>query len=215
NVCSSDLAAKQIEWSSEHPAYLRSLHPCEDIWDEYDIESSGPANDNSQRLVALAKTFPEQPTGAATNKDITFPRTRDAVGGVRSEGEAGPSAGQSPRTGTGWGLTQVEVGLQYFGKRYLNPLLGRWVSADPLAVHAPGEADLNLYAYVSGAVLKNVDPLGLEAEAADTAATLNPDAPIVGAGTVDFPADTIHAGSADGLEGASDSVLEGGPQGPN
>jgi hypothetical protein len=29
-------------------------------------------------------------------------------------------------------------------------------------VHAPGEADLNLYAYVSGAVLKNVDPLGLE-----------------------------------------------------
>src|SRR5690606_29008619 len=39
----------------------------------------------------------------------------------------------------------VEVGLQYFGKRFLNPLLGRWVSADPLAVHAPGEADLNVY----------------------------------------------------------------------
>src|SRR5690606_16635322 len=58
----------------------------------------------------------------------------------------------------------VEVGLQYFGKRFLNPLLGRWISADPLAVHAPGEADLNLYAYVSGAVLKNVDPLGLEEE---------------------------------------------------
>ena len=71
----------------------------------------------------------------------------------------------------GWGLPpyrftgkeeDVQVGLQYFGKRYLNPLLGRWMSADPLAVHAPGEADLNLYAYVSGAVLKNVDPLGLE-----------------------------------------------------
>lgn len=29
-------------------------------------------------------------------------------------------------------------------------------------MHAPGEADLNLYAYVTGAVLKNVDPLGLE-----------------------------------------------------
>ncbi len=36
------------------------------------------------------------------------------------------------------------------------------MSADPLAVHAPGEADLNVYAYVSGSVLKNVDPLGLE-----------------------------------------------------
>jgi len=60
----------------------------------------------------------------------------------------------------------VEVGLQYFGKRYLNPQLGRWTSPDPLALHAPGEADLNLYAYVSGSVLKNVDPLGLETEAA-------------------------------------------------
>ena len=54
----------------------------------------------------------------------------------------------------------VEVGLTYFGKRYLNAQLGRWVSADPLGVHAPGEADLNLYAYVSGAVLKAVDPVG-------------------------------------------------------
>jgi RHS repeat-associated protein len=59
----------------------------------------------------------------------------------------------------------VEVGLQYFGKRYLSPYLGRWVSPDPLAVHAPGQADLNLYAYVSGAVLKAVDPLGLTTEA--------------------------------------------------
>jgi len=32
--------------------------------------------------------------------------------------------------------------LQYFGKRYYAPLLNRWVSADPLAVHVPGEADL-------------------------------------------------------------------------
>ena len=55
----------------------------------------------------------------------------------------------------------VEVGLYYFGKRYLNPLLGRWVSADPLAVHGLG-ADLNVYAYVHGGVLQNVDPLGLE-----------------------------------------------------
>jgi RHS repeat-associated protein len=55
----------------------------------------------------------------------------------------------------------VEVALQYFGKRFLNPLMGRWVSADPLAVHGLG-ADLNLYAYVSGSVLKNIDPVGLD-----------------------------------------------------
>lgn len=56
----------------------------------------------------------------------------------------------------------AEVGLTYFGKRYLNAYLGRWISADPLAIHAPGEADLNVYAYVSGSILKNVDPLGLQ-----------------------------------------------------
>lgn len=56
----------------------------------------------------------------------------------------------------------VEVGLTYFGKRFLSTYLGRWMSADPLAVHAPGRADLNLYAYVKGAVLKAIDPVGLQ-----------------------------------------------------
>ncbi len=55
----------------------------------------------------------------------------------------------------------VEVGLQYFGKRFLSPYLGRWISPDPLAVHSPGSADLNLYAYVNGALLKDTDPQGL------------------------------------------------------
>ncbi len=35
------------------------------------------------------------------------------------------------------------------------------MSADPLEVHAPGEADANLYAYVSGRAVQAVDPLGL------------------------------------------------------
>jgi RHS repeat-associated protein len=66
----------------------------------------------------------------------------------------------------------IEVGLQYFGKRYLSPYLGRWLSPDPLALHDPqkvlddGKADFNLYAYVKGAVLRNVDPVGLEDAAA-------------------------------------------------
>jgi RHS repeat-associated protein len=55
----------------------------------------------------------------------------------------------------------VEVGLIYFGKRFYAPLLQRWLSPDPLAIHAPGQADLNLYAYVHGKVLVAVDPVGL------------------------------------------------------
>jgi RHS repeat-associated protein len=54
-----------------------------------------------------------------------------------------------------------------FGKRYYAPLLGRWVSADPLTVHALG-ADLNLYAYVSGKALKAIDPLGLQSNEGGT-----------------------------------------------
>jgi RHS repeat-associated protein len=56
----------------------------------------------------------------------------------------------------------VEVGLQYFGNRYLNPLLGRWISPDPLTVHALG-ADANVYAYAQGRALQAIDPLGMDA----------------------------------------------------
>jgi RHS repeat-associated protein len=55
----------------------------------------------------------------------------------------------------------VEVGLQYFGKRFLSPYLNRWVSADPLALHNSGQGDFNLFAYVHGAILRDIDPLGL------------------------------------------------------
>ncbi|HEY5958768.1 MAG TPA: RHS repeat-associated core domain-containing protein, partial [Polyangiaceae bacterium] len=80
-----------------------------------------------------------------------------------------PRVPRSAEDGRGWassyGFTgkeeDVEVGLTYFGKRYLSAQLGRWVSADPLAVHAPGKADFNLYAYVSGSLLSDTDPLGL------------------------------------------------------
>jgi RHS repeat-associated protein len=75
-----------------------------------------------------------------------------------------------PREREDYGFTgkeqDVEVGLTYFGKRYLVPGTGRWLSPDPLAVHVPGKADLNLYAYVHGRVFTSVDPWGLtEADA--------------------------------------------------
>jgi len=56
----------------------------------------------------------------------------------------------------------AEVGLTYFGKRYLNAYLGRWISADPLEIASGGASgERNAYSYVSGKVLKNTDPLGL------------------------------------------------------
>lgn len=56
----------------------------------------------------------------------------------------------------------VEVGVVYFGKRFYNPLLGRWCNPDPLALHDASKGDLNLYAYVRGMALRAIDPLGLD-----------------------------------------------------
>ncbi|GAB5549493.1 MAG: hypothetical protein SangKO_092530 [Sandaracinaceae bacterium] len=55
-----------------------------------------------------------------------------------------------------------EVGVVYFGERYLIPRLGRWASPDPLHVHASGGGEaLNSYHYVSGNLLEGRDELGL------------------------------------------------------
>ena len=55
----------------------------------------------------------------------------------------------------------VDVGLTYFGKRFLSARLGRWLSADPLSIHGLS-ADANAYAYVRGRVLSSRDLVGLE-----------------------------------------------------
>jgi len=54
----------------------------------------------------------------------------------------------------------IEVGVTYFGGRYYAPSLGRWMSPDPVAVHAQ-KGNLNVYAYASGRVFRVTDPTGL------------------------------------------------------
>ncbi|MBZ0117849.1 MAG: RHS repeat-associated core domain-containing protein, partial [Sandaracinaceae bacterium] len=55
-----------------------------------------------------------------------------------------------------------EVGLVYFGERYLISRIGRWASPDPLQVHAVGGGEaINGYHYVGGNLLQARDPLGL------------------------------------------------------
>ncbi|WP_394848131.1 HNH endonuclease [Pendulispora brunnea] len=55
----------------------------------------------------------------------------------------------------------VQVGLTYFGERYYSAPLARWISPDPLTIHALGAA-LNPYSYLEGRVYRHVDPLGLD-----------------------------------------------------
>jgi RHS repeat-associated protein len=67
----------------------------------------------------------------------------------------------------------AEVGLAYFGARYYAPRLGRFISADPLTIHALG-ADHNPYAYVSGRVSTTTDPSGLDGVSNDSVYRSNP-----------------------------------------
>lgn len=73
----------------------------------------------------------------------------------------------------------TEVGLIYFGARYYMPGLGRWISPDPLTIHALG-SDPNPYAYVSGRVSDTIDPLGLCA--GSLGAEMCPGEPLPGGG---------------------------------
>jgi len=50
-----------------------------------------------------------------------------------------------------------ETGLIYFGKRYYDPISGRWMTSDPIGF----EGGPNLYAYVLNAPLTHVDLYGL------------------------------------------------------
>jgi RHS repeat-associated protein len=60
----------------------------------------------------------------------------------------------------------IEVGTTYFGARYYQAHLGRFMSADPLTIHSLG-SNLNPYAYVGGQVTTQVDLTGLNEEDLD------------------------------------------------
>jgi RHS repeat-associated protein len=73
----------------------------------------------------------------------------------------------------------VETGTLYFGARYYQPYLGRWMSPDPLTVHV-GFGDLNPYAYVSGRVTSRVDLFGLSSTGNPQPSDPGEEKPIVG-----------------------------------
>lgn len=65
-----------------------------------------------------------------------------------------------------------DVGLVYFGERYLLARMARWASPDPIWVHAAGGGEsLNSYHYVGGGMLDRFDPAGLEMHVVPPVAT--------------------------------------------
>ena len=104
----------------------------------------------------------------------------------------------------------VEVGLTYFGKRFYSANLNRWMNPDPLALHEPGKADLNLYAYVHGRVLSATDPMGLDpsdAPAVDAAISAETGGQY---GTDASPAPPVTISTPEQMQGLEDKGFEPG-----
>jgi RHS repeat-associated protein len=57
-----------------------------------------------------------------------------------------------------------ETGLYYYGARYYDPVIGRFISGDPLTGERESPQTLNRYAYCLNNPLKYVDPAGTDEE---------------------------------------------------
>jgi len=94
-------------------------------------------------------------TGALLEYSTYYPNGARET--FRTEGSVAPEpSGFTGKEG------DEEVGLTYFGERYLISRVGRWTIPDPLEVHALDGGEVgNGYHYVSGSLLAARDPLGL------------------------------------------------------
>jgi len=55
-----------------------------------------------------------------------------------------------------------ETGLYYYGVRYYDPMLGRFISADPTVMHPDDAQNLNRFAYVRNNPINLTDPTGYD-----------------------------------------------------
>jgi RHS repeat-associated protein len=93
----------------------------------------------------------------STGTNIVAKYERDPFGVLLSA--TGPAANACP-FGYQTKYTDPETGLIYFGHRYYSPVLGRWMSRDPLAE----QGGVNLYSYCNGDPVNKTDPLGLTSD---------------------------------------------------
>ncbi len=99
----------------------------------------------------------------AASSEVVEKATHQAYGAIESDYRPDRWGAQRDRYKFTGKEEDIEVGLHYFGARYYHARLNRWMSPDPLTIHALG-SDLNPYAYVGGNAMGATDPLGLNSQ---------------------------------------------------
>ncbi|MBI4332101.1 MAG: RHS repeat-associated core domain-containing protein [Chloroflexi bacterium] len=98
-----------------------------------------------------------------TGTSLTTDTSGTVVGSIKYKpyGETRSSSGVLPaQKFTGQRLD--DVGLYYYGARYYDPALGRFISADSLVPRVSNPQNFNRYTYVLNNPLRYVDPTGSE-----------------------------------------------------
>jgi RHS repeat-associated protein len=111
------------------------------------------ANGNVGQLVAWAPEL-TTPPGEWSAARLVAHYEYDPYGGVTAQSGSYAAANPVRFSTKYW---DDETGLGYWGYRYYNPALGRWISRDPLGEHD----DVGLYRYVKNSATTAVDPFGL------------------------------------------------------
>ena len=168
---------------------------------------------------------PGLPTGAAGNPQHVLLRFSDWLGSATSVIDKDTSELVEKVTYQAYGATESDyrpprwdnnredfrfsgkeddfsVGLTFFGEWYYHAALGRWASADPLAIQCVG-GGLNPYQYIGSSPHNGVDALGLCTECDDSSSNNGGD-PIV----VQIGGPT--SGSSSGSAGTGHSSGSGG-----
>ena len=158
---------------------LRSIHFGIETRYIYDLEGNLLAEANANNEIFTYYVYGLGLLAMVTPQDETFTYHYDGTGntiaitdqarniqntyaytpfGITTENETF----DQPFTFSGeYGVTQEPNGLYYMRARYYDPIIGRFISEDPIHFAA---GDVNLYAYVSNDPINWIDPLGLEAQ---------------------------------------------------
>ena len=138
---------------------------------EEHLYSAAGVNQSNMYYYSLAGHLVGESTGSSTNvfltdalgsviTTISATAGSAAVQGNQAYGPYGNTRYQAGAMGTAKGFTgqyQDATGLDYYGARYYDPVVGRFVSADTVQGNGAG---LDPYAYVGGNPETNNDPTG-------------------------------------------------------